>query len=241
MIAYSETERKSEVLVQEKSFAKILEVPKTRKPGEKKEESDEEKERNRTSRRILSAGTPAAKLNLLATKDPKTIAALLQTLYAAHFDENDLTALATNLTGKKVTSFLDLYPEDEELSHLYYTLLRGTRHYDLKTGEGYPPLADFLDLSESPHLFSFKTAAPEVIRAHFGSDIAAQIFHKEEELLKNSKEKRKDLNKGEVENLARKAILTQNLSFDVPTLYETASTIAATDKTTKLRVTKHVE
>ncbi|MDN3508152.1 MAG: hypothetical protein P0S94_04445 [Simkaniaceae bacterium] len=243
MLSYAETERKNEQQIQEKSFAKIQEAPKPRKPGEKKE-SSEEKQKERTSRRILAAGTPAAKLNLLAAiekKEQKTVIALFKHLYAPHFSCDVLAALAEHLIAKKVTSFHDLYPENEDLSHLYYTLLRGTRHYDLTTKEGYPPLSDFIDLCEGDHLFAFKTAAPEIITAHFGNELAQKIFQEEKKLLEKPKEKRKDLTKGEVEKIARNAMLIQNLSFDVPSLYENSGIIAATDEITKLRVTKRID
>ncbi|MFY7842494.1 MAG: hypothetical protein ACOVOR_00520 [Rhabdochlamydiaceae bacterium] len=75
----------------------------------------------------------------------------------------------------------DIRLSNKEWQLIWFKILKGTNHYDLKQKKGYPPLEDFIVFrSDDPHLIYFGYASVPVLNTLFGSDMLKQILNMEE-------------------------------------------------------------
>lgn len=83
-------------------------------------------------------------------------------------------------TDTKKLNFLDLYPDDEVLSRVYYKMLKGTQEYNLVMKKGYPPLTDFFTLDiPSRKPVHFAGLSTPLLSAIFGDKVKKDILQEE--------------------------------------------------------------
>jgi hypothetical protein len=203
-----------------------------------------------------------SKLNLSplldGPKDPsfprlrETTATLLRLLYRhlaleKKYPEWEYRLIDSWVQKKEVKSFSDLFPEDKELSFLFYQLLKGTHVYDLQQKKGIPPLTDFMRLSDSKNdkAIHFAFSSQILLSSLLGDHIAERIV--QEEKKKWEKEnKRLTLKKEELEQiLLESAQENQNLSILLPLLsfstkVKRSHHITASDKDSEIQFTRKI-
>jgi hypothetical protein len=195
---YMEGLRRTRNMWQQKLF---IDATKTATPQAAAEVKTPKKLTNFSSHRKNELPSHYSKLNIAALIEEdippsllrKSAEKLLAQLYGkkpfikAAGIENWPQALLTELIkrGKKnleLKDLQDLQPETEPLKTLYYSMLKGSGEYNLETGQGYPPLSDFLsvDPKERKQIY-FCFASYPVLIALLGKDIAEEILQKEKE------------------------------------------------------------
>ncbi len=133
-----------------------------------------------------------SKLNLSALLETKTdprshplyeiTANFLSVLYSKHFTNEAIVyelldaMLRTASAKKEITKLADLYPDLPQLQALYYTLLKGTSHYDIN--RGIAPLDDFFCVQKGTGIH-FSYASPPLLEALFGKDGVQKIMEEE--------------------------------------------------------------
>ncbi len=145
-----------------------------------------------SSPRLQTPFSPASQWNLRPflenPKNPSLHAitvSLFLSLYPEIFREQPvllerlLLALVSTFADRNVGTLTDLYPQEEDLAALYYTLLRGTNAYDLTLQKGIPPLGDFVCLQEGASAY-FRYATPTLLEAIFGTTLKKSILRKEQ-------------------------------------------------------------
>jgi hypothetical protein len=63
-----------------------------------------------------------------------------------------------------------------DLQRIYYKMLRGTKHWDLIEGLGYPPLQDYLKAEASDDKICISHANPDLLTVLFNSKIAWKLY-----------------------------------------------------------------
>ncbi|MCH9611592.1 MAG: hypothetical protein S4CHLAM102_00620 [Chlamydiia bacterium] len=198
------------------------------------DEKEEKRLSEKTIQKILasrfeSINRESAKLNIYLLFNPQdiqyptllnTFTQLLKELYGPlnlFPSEEDYLLLAKEIAkrgqkqlqkGKEpkapITLF-DLYPQNEPLKSLFYTLMVGTSSYDISTRQGLPSLKDFIMIDPSPKEkpICFQAASFWVLKAHFGQEITQQILKAEEKKLRdeNFKNNRYALTRNELLSL----------------------------------------
>ncbi len=105
-------------------------------------------------------------------------------LFAAYGKKSDICEkLIKEFKNKHLTNeanFTALFPEDEKLSELFYTMLKGTSVYKLPD-KGIAPFHDFFHLSDDPKAkaICFPKASKELLEELFGEKNAFIIMEQE--------------------------------------------------------------
>jgi hypothetical protein len=148
--------------------------------------------------------------------------------------------------NKASLTWIDLFPDDPSLKELFYKMLKGTSHYDLRQ-TGYPPLEDFFCIREDKKgaAIYYPHASLVLLKALFDEKILASILQSEEDKREKNPEKH-CLDKAELEALlSTDAKLSGQLS-QIMELFcwnkgrQTAEYLKETDKVTNIRVRKKV-
>jgi hypothetical protein len=236
VISLAETARNGERRIQDASYERIKKSAEKKKVKEPpKSTSTAPKKKPPPSPRIGARLSSAAKLNIFPLftdqgekKLETTLLNLFSELYPAILSQGEGKALLSALiqSGKKHLQeqriedsestaiwFEDLYPANHKQRSAYYRILRGTKHYNLETGEGYPPLFHFVDFINSDKIANFPSIPTEILSALFGREQAQKILEEEESLRNNDEKKQLTLSKGELESLLADKSLISLLNF----------------------------
>lgn len=65
---------------------------------------------------------------------------------------------------------------DPNLQRTYYKMLKGTKHWDLRNGIGYPPLLDYVKAAPSTEKICVFHAHPDLITVLFNEKIARKLY-----------------------------------------------------------------
>ena len=162
---------------------------KQEKQEEKKETSDDELKAFHfpRSKKIVSDHAKFNLHHLLTEKPPAFVklltSNLLQRLYghtSFYLDSTASELVKCFTETNKPKDFLDLFPEDKALQTIYYKMLKGTNHYDLQKGIGYPPLEHFMTINSSDHyLIHYADCHEALLSALFGKENSQAIIQAE--------------------------------------------------------------
>jgi hypothetical protein len=219
--------------------------------------------------RTLSPPMEASKLNISVLLDPTLVdlhqhpiypiaAELIKTLY------EDSTALgakrergwekklldgmiAKGRRGIHPQRLSDLFPDDPDLHHLYYKILKGTNCYTLGTlKRGTAPLDHFLSVEkiEKENTFCFSFASRPLLEAAFGKKVADQILENEKKQW-DASGKQHFATKEELQNLLAQGSIPDLFSqlepyLSFPKKIPKKSQIAGRDVTTGLVLTREI-
>ncbi len=129
-----------------------------------------------------------AKFNLhhLLTENPPSFVKLLtinllQELYGhTSFFQEGSRLIDSFIQVVAPKNLIDLIPEDEALHLVYYKMLKGTNHYDLQKGIGYPPLDHFMTIDSSDHhVIHYADCHEVLLRVLFGRETSQEIIQSE--------------------------------------------------------------
>lgn len=94
---------------------------------------------------------------------------------------------------KEVNALSDLYPENPELKHIFYKMLKGTNQYDVKEMRGIPPFEDFFYLTNketsstgNPPVIFFSSASPLLLEALVEEKNTLKILEEEQKKWESS-------------------------------------------------------
>ena len=193
LTSYQRTERALNNAIAQKAYRKI--------PVEKKEKKEQppKKKIEYKSKRTMSPPLEKSKFNIgplvKHQSDIKMhplyeiLAEYFRILYSksvfckeAHSEKIEYRLIDAMIREAKKASFAStdlsqLYPEDAELKKIFYTLLQGTNQYD--RAKGIPPLRDVLTIQKDSPAISLSFAAPSLLEALFGIEIAGEIIETE--------------------------------------------------------------
>lgn len=133
---------------------------------------------------------------------------------------------------------IDLYPIKTTLQPLFYKMLKGTHHYDLKTAEGIAPLEHFFTLGQQSAIH-FCFASPLLLQATFGKKIAEKIIAEEDK-----KERKSPLTQDEFASLlindpACSSLITElDSELNFSKKQEKRKALSGIDKKSNLTITK---
>ena len=78
-----------------------------------------------------------------------------------------------------LTSMADLMPEAAHWQQIFLLMLRGTRHYNIDTGEGYPPLEMVCSIEEQEAPIEVRSAPLFLLKLALGSDRLQTLLERE--------------------------------------------------------------
>jgi len=151
------------------------------------------------------------------------------------------------LKKKSPQTFSDLFPNDPELSLLFYQLLRGTHSYDLEKRKGIAPLTDFMRFSNSKNdqAVHFAFSSKILLIALFGQRATLRVMEEEKKKWEIDN-KRIVLRKDELEKiLLEKSEERQNLNLLLPLLSFSSKAklspqITSSDKASEICFTRKI-
>jgi hypothetical protein len=188
---YMRAERLARNRLESKRFQKI--------PQDNRGQGQPKTYKSFISQRTQTPPSEASRLNISPLFSPnpphfllETTARLIKILYghADFFKEaNDpdleyrlVALLREKFENQPPDSFADLFTSDPAYYTIFYKMIRGTNHYDLKRKMGYPPLDDFFALAspKTKICIQFPYASGALLEALWGDKIADSILKMEE-------------------------------------------------------------
>lgn len=238
IVAFTTAARKCEQKAQETAFEQLRKEREAKKEKKtQKPSGGENGTRELSCPRTTAQMTDAAKINIyplfLAAKQKEVaplFSRLLTELYGHIYSPDQLEALTTALikaghehleaqrksTQSRDLSLYDLYPKDDSLHGQFYQILRGTKHYNLESHEGYPPLSHFICLQENEKIGYFPTLSPTVLKALFGAETAQKIVTREHELRTQKENRQQSLTKAQLLEYTSETAIAELLQYKNP-------------------------
>lgn len=187
-INYAELERKARNRLETTYYKQVKPLKRTGFKKQEKNEKTEEEVKSFHYPRSEKIASDHAKFNLhhlLTEKPPAFVKSLtinlLQKLYGHTSFFQDAIKLVDSFTQiEEPKDLLDLMPEDKALQLVYYKMLKGTNHYDLQKGIGYPPLDHFITIDSSDHhVIHYADCHEALLSALFGKENSQAIIQAE--------------------------------------------------------------
>lgn len=163
-------------------------------PLEKKEAEEEVSEEPKNERKKqIALNRECAKINIMPLIQQgreghpllyELTAKMIRTFYhplkgkRKRFEYQFLDALISagkrgDQEGELILEKLDL--DDEALQKIFYRMLKGTKHWDLAAGVGYPPLLDYMKVGPSTDKICLFHAHTDLMAALFNHKIAEKL------------------------------------------------------------------